>query len=64
MATAITHHRFGSPVWGDVEVRKLLAELAEIDATVGVGFAPLPAATPERADRTHLLSHPNGGWIG
>jgi hypothetical protein len=39
MATAITHHRFGSPMWGDVEVRRLLAELAEIDATVEVGLA-------------------------
>ena len=30
MATAITHHRFSSPIWGAREVRKLEAELAEI----------------------------------
>ena len=31
MLTAITHHRFSSPIWGELEVRKLHAELAEID---------------------------------
>ena len=31
MITAITHHRFTSQVWGDDEVRKLHAELAEIE---------------------------------
>lgn len=31
MLTAITHHRFSSPNWGESEVRKLDAELAEID---------------------------------
>ena len=31
MVTAITHHRFSSPIWGEREVRKLHAELAEID---------------------------------
>ena len=30
MVTAITHHRFNSPLWGAREVRKLHAELAEI----------------------------------
>ena len=30
MVTAITHHRFNSPIWGTREVRKLQAELAEI----------------------------------
>jgi hypothetical protein len=30
MVTAITHHRFSSPIWGAREVRKLNAELAEI----------------------------------
>jgi hypothetical protein len=30
MVTAITHHRFNSPIWGSREVRKLQAELAEI----------------------------------
>jgi len=31
MLTAITHHRFSSPIWGELEVRKLHAELTEID---------------------------------
>jgi hypothetical protein len=31
MVTAITHHRFSSPIWGEHEVRKLHAELAEIE---------------------------------
>jgi hypothetical protein len=34
MMTAITHHRCSSPLWGKVEVRKLHAELAEIDLAV------------------------------
>jgi hypothetical protein len=28
MVTAITHHQFSSPIWGEDEVRKLHAELA------------------------------------
>ncbi len=31
MLTAITHHRFDSPNWGQDEVRKLHLELTEID---------------------------------
>ncbi len=31
MLTAITHHGFSSPMWGEHEVRKLHAELTEID---------------------------------
>ena len=31
MLTAITHHRFDSPVWGQEEVRRLHLELTEID---------------------------------
>ena len=31
MLTAITHHQFSSPIWGAREVRKLDAELAELD---------------------------------
>ncbi|MBV9446477.1 MAG: hypothetical protein JO345_11370 [Streptosporangiaceae bacterium] len=34
MVTAITHHWFSSPAWGAAEVRKLHAELAEIEAAV------------------------------
>jgi hypothetical protein len=32
MLTAITHHNFSSPLWGEEEVRKLQAELGEIAA--------------------------------
>lgn len=32
MLTAITHHRFSSPIWGKHEIRKLNAELAELEA--------------------------------
>jgi hypothetical protein len=31
MVTAITHHQFSSPIWGEHEVRKLHAELAELE---------------------------------
>lgn len=34
MVTAITHHRFSSPLWGEDEVRKLQSELAEIGECV------------------------------
>ena len=34
MLTAITHHQFSSPIWGEHEVRKLHAELSEIDVLV------------------------------
>src|ERR1700745_4144133 len=34
MLTAITHHTFSSPAWGEHEVRKLHAELAELDQLV------------------------------
>ena len=33
MVTAITHHRFSTPIWGEDEVRKLHAELAEIESS-------------------------------
>lgn len=31
MLTAITHHQFNSPIWGERELRKLHAELTELD---------------------------------
>jgi hypothetical protein len=34
MATAITHHRFSSPIWGEGELRRLHGELAEIEAAM------------------------------
>jgi hypothetical protein len=44
MVTAITHHRFSSPLWGEEEVRKLQAELAEIQLTAAqVTMAHRPA---------------------
>jgi len=33
MVTAITHHRFNSPAWGEHEIRRLHAELTEIDVS-------------------------------
>jgi hypothetical protein len=50
MMTAITHHRFSSPLWGEDEVRKLHAELAEIDLAVAQ-VASAEAAAKLRADR-------------
>ena len=47
MMTAITHHRFSSPAWGEQEVRKLHAELTEID----VSAAQAIESRPEFADR-------------
>jgi hypothetical protein len=40
MLTAITHHKFSSPAWGEHEVRKLHAELAELDQLVTQAAAP------------------------
>jgi hypothetical protein len=40
MLTAITHHKFSSPPWGEHEVRKLHAELAELDQLVTQAVAP------------------------
>jgi hypothetical protein len=48
MVTAITHHRFSAPVWGEQEVRKLYAELAEIDALAA------EAVSDDRATRPAL----------
>jgi len=47
MLTAITHHEFSSPIWGEHEVRKLHDELAEIDlqaSRAAVEHAESPAA--------------------
>jgi hypothetical protein len=43
MLTAITHHKFSSPVWGEHEVRKLHAELAELDRLVTAAADAGPA---------------------
>jgi hypothetical protein len=34
MLTAITHHKFSSPAWGEHEVRKLHGELTELDRLI------------------------------
>ena len=49
MLTAITHHEFSSPIWGEHEVRKLHAELAEIDLRASA--AAVEHAEPPAADR-------------
>jgi hypothetical protein len=52
MMTAITHHRFTSPAWGEHEIRRLHAELREIDhcaaqvLAAGRGFAQDPGGPP------------------
>ena len=48
MATAITHHRFRSPMWEEGEIRKLARELAEIDAA---GERAIRATHAAGADR-------------
>ncbi len=65
MVTAVTHHRFGSKLWGEEEIRKLQAELAEIDAA---GDALL-ATQPPGAEAASVASKPlrpfraKGGWV-
>ena len=41
MVTAITHHRFNSQIWGEHEVGKLHAELAEIEVSVTQALRPV-----------------------
>ena len=49
MVTAITHHRFSSPIWGAREVHKLQAELAEIAKRAGEIMHEHQAATKKKA---------------
>jgi len=58
MVTAITHHRVSSPLWSADEVRKLGAELAEIDRIMRpVELAAQEAAsTPSPPQRRRRLS--------
>jgi len=51
MVTAITHHRFNSAVWGEHEIRKLYAELADIEASAMGVLAALRTRTPESIQR-------------
>ena len=51
MVTAITHHRFESPLWGAREVRKLQAELAEITRHAAEVLKEHQAAKPKKSPR-------------
>jgi len=53
MLTAITHHQFSSPIWGEHEVRKLHAELAEIDLLGSQ--AAVEHSEPRRSERQQGL---------
>jgi hypothetical protein len=47
MLTAITHHRFGSRIWGARAVARLHAELAEIEAALKRELLrPIPFGRP------------------
>jgi hypothetical protein len=48
MVTAITHHQFSSPIWGGDEVRKLHAELAEIELLASRAIMDHDAAAAQR----------------
>jgi hypothetical protein len=56
MLTAITHHKFSSPAWGEHEVRKLHAELAELDRLVTQEPLSPGPATPG----TSIMNAPGG----
>jgi hypothetical protein len=60
MLTAITHHKFSSPAWGEHEVRKLHAELAELDRLV----TQAPVNAGPAAPAAHIMNAPNpvGPW--
>jgi endonuclease V-like protein UPF0215 family len=51
MLTAITHHRFSSPIWGQHELRQLNAELAELDALAYQVVIDHRATGPDDAER-------------
>ena len=57
MLTAITHHRFSSPIWGEHEVRKLHAELAELGwlgaRAVASHRSPIRMAAGQRGTNDH-----------
>jgi hypothetical protein len=54
MVTAITHHRFSSPIWGEHEVRKVHGELEEIEiAAARIVVPPASATAPHPAVHPH-----------
>ena len=52
MMTAITHHEFSSPSWGEHEVRKLHAELAELDRLAAQAVMTTAGAVRRGGGRT------------
>ena len=66
MVTAITHHRFSSPIWGEDEVRKLHAELAEIELMAGRAVVDenATAAGPAAPGRGRMTGNPRPGYFG
>jgi hypothetical protein len=55
MLTAITHHQFDSPIWGQDEVRKLHLELTEIDLLTTQAAVQHAAERPRRRLERALL---------
>ena len=67
MVTAITHHRFSSPIWGEDEVRKLHAELAEIELMAGRAVGDEDAdrgRRPAAPGRGRMTGKPRPGYFG
>ena len=66
MTTAITHHRFNSPAWGAHEVRKLHAELAEIDGSAAQAIVSHHGSAVDQAHRPTdiygLMRRPASRW--
>ncbi len=60
MATAITHHRVSSPIWGEREIRKLHAELADIQRLGARVIAEESAAFSDRRPFTRRGTQPGG----
>ena len=55
MLTAITHHQFSSLIWGEHEVSKLYAELAELDRLAAWAVADqgtVPSTWPRASVRS------------
>jgi hypothetical protein len=59
MVTAITHHRFSSPIWGAREVRKLQTELAEITK-----HAAEVLREHQATGKRHKTPRPSPQWLG
>jgi hypothetical protein len=64
MLTAITHHNFGSPAWGEGQVRQLYAELTAIDAAASQVIQADRSSSRGRAlpaSRAFAAVHPADG---